>query len=284
MILVDVNQITIAGIMAESKGSPVYDENLIRHIILNTLRTIKQKQSKTYGEIVLCYDGHNSWRKSVYKYYKSNRKKNREKSEFDWKKLFDFLSKVREEMKEFMPYKVLHLENCEADDLIAVVCKNYAGGEAIQIISSDTDFVQLQKYRNVHQYSPILKKQISSDDPAKYLFEHVLRGDTSDGIPNILSDDDTFEVEGKRQRSLSSKKVDMLYQSFLNEADWTRNLESPENYARNRTLIDFECIPQDIQEKIINMYESSESKDRSRMIDYFIKYGMKYLMEHIGEY
>lgn len=285
MILVDMNQITIAALMAESKGKPQYDEHLIRHIIMNMLRHIKNKHSSKYGEMILCYDSPHSWRKNVFAYYKANRKKNREASDFDWSKLFDFLTTVRKEFTESMPYKVMHLEGAEADDIIAVVCKEYAGGEPIQIISSDTDFFQLQRYRNVHQYSILAKTQITTSDPIKYLFEHVLRGDTSDGIPNYLSDGDTFVTDGKRQKVLTSKKVDALYEQFDTQtADWTQNLENTENYERNRVLIDFECIPDTLAKQIINTFEQTIPAARSKMLDYFMKYQMKHLMEHIGEF
>ena len=73
------------------------------------------------------------------------------------------------------------------------------------VLSGDKDFIQLQKYPFVSQYNPIQKKFMSGIDPKQYILEHVIKGDRSDGIPNFLSDDDTF-VKNKRQRPLSKKE------------------------------------------------------------------------------
>ena len=271
--------------MAESKGKPSYDENLIRHIILNVLHSIKHKHSAKYGEMILCYDGISSWRKKVFPYYKANRKKNRDDSDFDWKKLFDFLSKVRLEMTEFMPYKVLYQEDCEADDIIASLSMEYGNQAPILIVSSDTDFIQLHTYSKVEQYSPIMKKFLKESNPEKYLFEHILRGDSSDGIPNYLSEDNVLVTEGKRQKPVSSKKVDMQWSARLAGQSMTFTTQDEEkNYNRNKTLIDLSNIPSTYVEQILNMYRDSPDKDTSKIMDYFMKYGMKHMMSLITEF
>jgi hypothetical protein len=271
--------------MAESKGKPSYDENLIRHIILNVIHSIKQKHSAKYGEIILCYDGKGSWRKRIFQYYKANRKKNREDSDFDWKQLFDFLTKVRLELTESLPYKVLYHEDCEADDIIASLSMAYGKEVPILIVSSDTDFIQLQTLPKVEQYSPIMKKFLKESNPEKYLFEHILRGDSSDGIPNYLSDDDILVTEGKRQRPVSAKKVDMQWSAITAGQSMTFESNKEEvNFNRNKTLIDLSCIPDTYREEILNMYRNAPDRDNSKIMDYFMKNGMKHMMSLITEF
>ena len=75
------------------------------------------------------------------------------------------------------------------------------------IVSGDKDFIQLHHYGDVYQFSPILKGYIGEQiDPIQFLHEQIIKGDRSDGIPNVLSDDNVF-IEGRRQRPLSKKKI-----------------------------------------------------------------------------
>lgn len=287
-----MNQITIGAIMAESKGNPVLNEDLIRHMVINNLRLFKNKHSKDYGNPVVCYDGMNSWRKSVFEYYKKSRKDQRQKSKVDWTELFRILNKIKTEIKENLPYKVMCLDNCESDDLIAVLTKNYHHKENIMIISSDGDFQQLQKYPNVQQYSPIHKKVITSNNPEEYLFEHILKGDSSDGIPNILSQDDIFCIDGKRQTSMTAKKyeeyrklwIESSKHGFLDITHITTDPVVLKNINRNITLIDFDSIPENIQNTILDTYENTTAADKSKILPYFMKNGMKNMLEHASEF
>lgn len=277
-----MNQITIACLMAESKGKPTYDENLIRHIVINNIRIINNKFKNEFGQMILCYDGYNSWRRSVFAQYKQNRKISRDASDFDWKRLFDFLTQLKNELEQNFPYKVLHLNEAEADDIIAVLAKNTT--EKTIIISSDYDFIQLQKNPNIQQYSINLKKFISSEHPEYDLFTHVLRGDSSDGVPNFLSDDDTFLNENKRQKRLSQKRVNECFELYKADKDnWYQSLPNKDFYLRNKTLIDFDHIPESIQNDILNKYTSSTGV-RGKVLDYFIKYDMKLLTSHLMEF
>ena len=202
MILLDFSQVCLSGILAS--GNKDFGEDLVRHMVLNSIRNFKSRFSN-YGELVICCDDKNYWRKQMFPYYKANRKKSREASSLDWNMIFNTLSMIKEEVKENFPYVVLQVESAEADDLIATMVERYGNnGEKIMIVSGDKDFAQLQRYKNVSQYSPITKKMIKVDDPMEYLFEHVIRGDSGDGVPNILSRDDVF-VNGLRQKPLQEK-------------------------------------------------------------------------------
>jgi hypothetical protein len=256
------------------------DVNLLRHMVINTIRSHYVKFKKDYGELVIACDNKKYWRKQVFPNYKANRKKAREDSGYDWNTIFDAINLLKLELKEIFPYKVLEIEGAEADDIIATLCK-IVRDEKILIISGDHDFLQLQKYDNVNQYSPIQKKAIKADRPAsEILLEHIIKGDKGDGIPNVLSGDDAI-ISGERQKAIHSKK--------LNE--WIKDpISMPhddafiKNYQRNQMLIDLSKIPQDIEEQIINSFNSSPKKDRSMILDYFIQNKMKNMMEFVEDF
>jgi len=258
------------------------DENMVRHMVLNSLRSYRQKFSDEYGELVIACDNTNIWRKKVFPYYKANRKKNQEKSELDWKSIFDCMGKIRSELKEFFPYKVVDIESAEADDVIATLVENFSefNPEDILILSGDKDFIQLHKYSNVKQYNPVMKKWIKHDDPIQYLNEHILKGDSGDGVPNVLSNDNCFVV-GERQKPLTQKKIDQLLSDGL-----PTKLDHPlyRNYKRNQQLIDLSFVPDDIRKKVIDSYNSQEDRSRDKMFNYFMANKLKNLMEHIQEF
>ena len=235
MIIVDYSGVAIATVAINK----VNDEDMLRHMIINSLRMYRTMYKKDFGELVLACDGKNNWRRNYYPQYKANRKKGREESDFDWAEAFRIVNKVREELRENFPYKVIHVDECEADDIIGTLCENsqeFGQYEDIMIVSADKDFLQLQRYKNVRQYSPLLKKEYHEDNPVANLTEKILTGDAGDGVPNVLSHDDVF-VNGERQTPLSRKKKDAILEDLaegelLYAASWYRN------YQRNEKLID----------------------------------------------
>lgn len=281
MILIDMNQVTIATIMAESKGSPNINENLVRHIILNTLRNINTKYKSKYGKIILCYDDVSSWRRDFFPNYKANRKKTRDESDFNWKDLFVILDKIKTEMDEFLPYPVVSVKNAEADDIIAVLTHEFHKTQPILIVSADGDFQQLQKLPNVDQYSPLHKKMLRCVEPDRYLHEHILRGDRTDGIPNFLSDSDCF-VKGIRQKSLLQKKIDAAFEEDYSV--FCEDINQEDAYIRNKTLIDFDCIPANISESIKQEYNRKYLKVKHDVLSYMVSNNMKLMIEHATEF
>ena len=283
MIIIDYSQISIASFYAQPNAE--LSEEFLRHMILNTIRMYSHKYKAEYGEIVLACDGGNSWRKGVFPPYKAHRKKAREDSGMDWKLFFTYLNQIREEIKENFPYKVIHLEHIEADDVIATLVKEtqeFGKNEPVMIISSDKDFIQLQKYKNVKQFSPIQKKLVTDSNPRLYLFEHIIRGDSGDGIPNILSADTTF-VDGNRQTPVSKKKID----TWLEKAEDLQSVMDVEvyrNYQRNKLLIDLDMIPKDYTDSIMYAYEQQLVAPRARILDYLIKKRCKMLVESVSEF
>lgn len=287
IILVDFNQVCISNFMMQvgAHTNMTIEEDLIRHMVLNSIRMIRTKFKEKYGELVICSDSRRYWRRDVFPYYKANRKKDRAASDVDWPTLFDILTKLREELKENFPYKVIAVEGAEADDIIGTLTKHFHAVEPILIVSSDKDFMQLQKYKNVSQYSLIHKKFLRASEPEKFIIEHVLKGDRGDGIPNVLSDDDTFVMD-KRQKALRQSTIRKIL-----EADWpedstvfVENEKLLRNYHRNRQLIDLDFIPQAVEGNIRDQFDASEPKPRGKLLNYFVKHKLRNLTDSIGDF
>ena len=281
MILVDFNGIAIATVVINK----VIDEEMIRHMILNSLRMYNLKFRKEYGEMILCCDSRNNWRREYYPQYKAGRRKGRTQSDIDWNKAFEILNKVRSEIRENFPYKVIEIEECEADDIIGTLVANtqeFGQYENVKIVSADGDFKQLQAYENVSQFSPLLKKDVVDTSPKVNLRIKIIKGDAGDGVPNVLSDDNVF-VEGVRQTPVTKKKlegiVQDLEQNMVLDTTWYRN------FQRNRTLIDLSYTPDRLKTKIINEYEVQKpASNRSLVLPFLINKNMKQLIESVEEF
>jgi len=190
---------------------------------------------------------------------------------------------MREDLTKYFPYKVMHVDNAEADDIIGVLVverQNRFPSPPTLILSSDKDFIQLQKYQGVRQWSPLQKKFIVGD-PVESLYDKTIRGDTGDGVPNILSSDDTLITEGKRQTPVTKKKMELWRgkkpEEFCNET-------MLRNYHRNKTLVDLGETPESIRINIVNQYDNQEAGDRSQLWNYFIDNRLKNLMDVIDEF
>lgn len=282
MIILDFNQVAIANLMVQGTRNLEINENLLRHMILNSIRMNRVKFASEYGEMVIACDATDNWRKKYFPYYKANRKVSRDESSVDWKEMFRILNKIREEISEYFPYPTIRVETAEADDIIATLCHEHGrelGGDPILILSGDKDFQQLQRYSNVDQYDPTRKRWIRCSDPDKFLLEHILKGDASDGIPNVLSSDDTF-VAKARQKPLRSKFLDTV----MNEGIKSLDEDVKRNYHRNHMLIDLNNVPNDIAAQALYMYEEQSNKGRDKLFNYFIKYKLKNLTECITEF
>jgi hypothetical protein len=287
MILVDLNQVLLSGLMAQISGQKgvKLEEDLIRHMILNILRTHLKNFRADYGEVVLCSDNRKYWRKEFFPFYKAGRKKSREKSDLDWHLIFDMLAKFKVELKENFPYKVIDVEGAEADDIIGTLTPRHIMSEDILIISSDGDFLQLQQYNgrskfNVKQYNPAQKKFVVSEKPLDELKEKIIKGDKGDGIPNVLSPSDCF-VRDLRQTPITKGKLDKLMEKHYGE--W-EDENAKIGFTRNQTLIDLRHIPDDISTKIINNYEETKPASKGKILDYLIANKLKGLMEVIEEF
>ena len=283
-MLIDLNQVLISNLMQHLKivsKQHEMSEDLIRHMCINTIRSnVKQFRSK-YQNVILCCDSKHYWRRDYFAFYKSHRKHDREASGLDWDMIFTVLNGLRDELRDNFPYKTLNVEGAEADDVIAVLTARLAPHAPVLILSSDKDFGQLQKYPNVTQYSPILKRFIKIDDPKTFVREHIIKGDRGDGIPNFLTNDNALAV-GERQKPISSKKLTEWVHKDASEfctTDWMLRC-----YKRNQTLIDFDYIPNEIQSKIVDAFEETKPADKQKMLNYFINKGLKAMIESIHDF
>lgn len=283
MILIDFNQVILSTLFAAIGKYQNIDieESMIRHMSLNVIRSVRKKYFKEFGEIVICADGKNSWRKSIFPYYKANRKKDREASELDWERLFDVINTIRSELEHYFPYKVIHIDRVEADDIIGTLCHKFGTilntGEPILIYSSDKDYIQLHVYGNVKQINPILKKWIRNNDPDKYLSEHIIRGDVGDGIPNILSPDNVL-VLNERQKSITTKRLELLSdESKMDELTKIR-------YHRNKLLIDLNQVPSEYKIKIMEEFEKEQTVGRSKLFNFFLEKRLQHLLSEIQDF
>jgi len=281
MILVDLNQTLISSLMVH--GSKVeINEKLVRHIALSSLLHFKQKFGEEYGEMVLCDDGKDYWRKKIFPYYKQNRIARRKESPFDWKLIFRCLDLIKEELKAHFPYKFICVAHAEADDVIATLCEEYPSEKKI-ILSNDQDLLQLQKFNNVRQYSPTQKRFLTVDHPKRYLLEKILRGDPGDGVPNVLSDDDTFMNANKRQTPLRTTRIE----AWINDAkafkDFLSEQPYQQNFRRNSITIDLSYVPEDIKQKVKEEFFQQKPK-KNDFLNYFIKHNLKLLATSANEF
>ena len=277
MILLDFSQTMIGSFMAMGKGSIVVEEDLLRHTVLNSIRQYKhQFRHVDHGGFVICCDSPKNWRKESFPEYKANRKKRRETDSTDWTSLFEFLHQMIADLREYFPYKVMRVERAEADDIIAVLTQEEMKNPTT-IISSDKDFIQLQKYEGVQQWSPLTKSFVKGN-PEESLWEKLIKGDVGDGVPNILSSDDTLVTEGKRQRPVSKKKMELWK---TDRSDWNEDMKR--NFNRNEMMVDLEKTPESIRINIINQFRE-QVPPHGRLMEYFTEKRLKNLMEHLAEF
>jgi 5'-3' exonuclease len=301
MILVDYSQVALSAILTfqrELKGTESEVKNLIRHVTLSTIKSYKKKYGKEYGEIVIACDGRKYWRRDIFQHYKASRKKNREASDLDWTLIFDTLTEMREDLSKYFPYRVIHVDRAEADDIIAVLtewCQTNAliqdglmeEPQQVLILSSDKDFKQLQlapfSSNNVRQWSPMQKKYVtaSKQEILDFTIEHIAKGDTGDGIPNILSADDVF-VKGERQKPVSAKRL----AEFIEKGrDACRTDEEKRNWDRNVRLVAFDNIPKDVKEEITQAYLNTKpTNDKMAIMNYLIQNKCRLLLDEIEEF
>ena len=288
MILIDFTQVVIGSLMVALNRGEDLIEDLVRHLVLNNIRYYRTRFTEKYGEVVICCDSRHYWRKDYFPNYKANRKIDRKKSEYDWDFIFETLNTIRSEIEDNFPYKVLEVYGAEADDIIAVLTQQRASKNNV-IVSSDKDFIQLH-WANIDQYSPVTKKMVTHSYPKQYLSEHILKGDRSDGVPNILSPDDTF-TESKRQKPMRKAVIaEVLEQMNHHEPTLLHTLaKCPKdtwirNWQRNETLIDLTKIPVELQDNIVQEYDNVKTADRSKLFGYFVEKKLSKLIQSIGDF
>lgn len=299
MIIVDYSQCAVAAVFAFQRELKSGEEpkNIIRHAILSTLKSYKKRYGSEYGEIVIACDARNYWRKDVFPFYKCTRKEARDKSDLDWGMIFDIIAEIKADLIEHFPYKVISVDKAEGDDIVAVLTKwlqeNQLTREGIieepqpiLIISSDKDFKQLQEFRNVRQWSPILKKFVSASfkEINEFRIEHIVKGDIGDAIPSILCPDDFYanrDIHG-RAPPVSKKRLESFIENGIAECKTDQEVR---NWHRNFQLVSFDAIPENISNAIIDAYINSKPNgDKMSVMNYLIKNKCRLLLNEIEEF
>ena len=265
-----------------------FSEDLLRHVILNSILQYKRRFQKEYGEFIYCIDAKNSWRQQLFEYYKHHRKKIKESAIIDWDLMYAFMDAFHKELSSHFGYKVLKVKSAEADDLIAVLSQEMHQKEKILIISSDKDFLQLQRYPNITQFSPAKRDYLECDDPKAFLFDHVVRGDAGDGIPNIFSPLSSYKDKRKCKPVFAKKMVKWQETRDPRQIpEWDEDIIK--RFKQNKVLIDFRFIPKRLKERIITGYDVVVSDKMNGhltgdKLNYFVEHGLANLMGFMSEF
>lgn len=278
MILLDFSSIAMSSIMPQIDK---FEENtdMIRHIMINIIRRYNEEYRDDFGEMVICMDAGNNWRKQVFPQYKANRRKNRDNSIHDWNAIFTMMNQVRDDIRELSPFRCIWVDECEADDAIGTIVEKQNSPEPILIVSPDGDFKQLQRYPNVKQWSNLQKKWVISEDPVEELHVKVCKGDTGDGVPNCLSDDDVLITEGARQTPLSKKKI-----AALKEDPHSLGASTAKRLARNTTMIDLTHTPVRLKDAIMSEFDKGPKGNMMSWMNYLMKNQLKLLLESASDF
>jgi len=283
-VLVDFNQILFSSFFAAvgKHTNVVIEESMIRHMTLNTIRTLRHKFKYEDADFVICSDSTvGNWRREYFPNYKCRRRKSRDKSDVDWPAIYSAMDNIRDEIRDNFPYTYVQVDGCEADDIIGVLA-NYVGRHMpVTIISGDKDFRQLLTRPDIKIYDPGKKliHRYGDFDAKEYLEEHIIGGDKDDDVPNILSDSDTF-AEGRRQVVMTKKRKEML-QGIRNR----ENDKYYDNYLRNKTLIDLSCTPAHLCEEVIEQHKRGPiTNNSSKLSGYMMEHRLGNLLEHMDEF
>jgi hypothetical protein len=281
MILMDFNQVCISNLMQYLyQTKEKVESGLVKHMVLNSIRSHNRKFRTQYGELVICCDNRNYWRKDIFPHYKAGRKDARDKSDIDWNVIYGAIEEIKGELREHFPYRVLDIDRAEADDIIGVLAMEFHTKEPILILSADKDFLQLQRFSGVDQYNPIADEFIKSHDPVRFLEEQIIRGDSGDGIPNILSPDDSF-VTGTRQKPVYQKKIPEWLEGGVESFE----PDMRKRYEQNKTLIDLTMVPADVKNKILSAFaQPRPQQPQGSILTYLANQKMRQMISLVGDF
>lgn len=295
IVLCDFSQMVISSVAANVEDVKNDPKNLIKHIALNQLLALKKRFG---GKLILCCDSRGDyWRKKEFQYYKGHRKHHKDDTGMDWELVYETLNELKVELAENFPYIVLEVPGAEADDLIAVLVKHFDENELsntglidepqeVVIASTDGDFQQLQKYRNVQQWNNVQKKMIKCKNPKQYLIEHICTGDAGDNIPNIVTGDwwarDRADDVSTRAKGFKQARLEDFYKKGI---DACVDEEERRNFKRNERLVDFDFIPFELSDRILSIYTRYEVKgSNARIFNYLMAHRMKLLMSSAQDF
>ena len=177
------------------------------------------------------------WRMELYDKYKGTRDQTRTQHvgaffEMAYGSLF----------QEAGVHTILYHERLECDDCIALAVKHLFSAEtSITIVTSDRDYLQLATTPNIRIIDLSFKNFGEGHDFKKDLFCKIVMGDTSDNISSVL----------KKCGPKTALKC------FENPEYFEQRMKKEDAYAKlqlNKTLVDFECIPEVHKEDFLSKY------------------------------
>lgn len=302
MILIDFSQLAITTLLGHLKGDKTTEitMSMCRNLFLRAILEYKRKYEKRFGNVVIAVDGNNYWRRQVFPDYKCSRKKSKEDSGYDWKKISENINTMQMELSRFFPYTVVRTPDAEGDDIIGVLVewsqKNnlvteglFESPKDIIIISADGDLSSLTKYKNVKQFSPITRKEVTLSEPVEiFCLNHVLTGDSTDAISNILSPQNFFKLKENSDELMRQKPVTATIKKFycdqILEYGEVKNFRSPEEeirFRQNETMVLMSHIPENVKHGILDEYELQNSKNKTRkhVLQYLISAKLQNLID-----
>lgn len=289
LLVIDVSNIAVATLTANfnPKTQDQINHDIVRHIVLDTIRYNVMKFKAEYPDIVLAFDDNKYWRSGVAPYYKKRRAADKDKSDWDWTRLSGFLNPTYDEVRLNLPYHGIRVDFAEADDVIAVVTEYAVSkGKRVMVVSADSDFPVLQRLAGVRQWSPTQKKFITPKygSPRNDLRMKIIKGDKKDSIACIKmrSDYIVSKVEGERAPQIRAAELE----AWLEAEDPTVGMpeEWAERYRENEKLRDFKFIPKDIANNILEAYNSPKIGNKSKMQKYFTEHKLMRMFEKISDF
>lgn len=293
MIIVDMSQIEHATAFVQHKLTGTDDKRRIEEGVFASLVHIHDKLCPKYGNtIVACCDHKSPWRADFFAPYKAERKIRRAESGIDWRYVRTGFRACEDALHACTDVVVVRVQGAEGDDCISVVADRnqydkdrmslgglaIGGDEPTVIVSSDKDYGQIP---NVDRFDP-RKGIFLPYNPQAALAAIVIDGDRTDGVPNVISDDDTFIVSGKRQNTMTavrrSKLEAMYYAGDFEDRPATKDLPAT-HWNRNRWLVDFKFIPPSVQSDIMDEFDAARTKKRDPAFEYLFEHNMMHVAD-----
>lgn len=191
-LIIDANYILSKTVFSLHKNKTLFGS------LFNTMKRVVAdfRNNYPYNEVFFVSDSKKgSWRKTLYKEYKENRKKD---SDIDW----DFCYRTYDEFKEYLKsetrIKVLEGDEVEGDDWISfLVDKSNTNGHSTVIVTNDHDIKQMVSQSTNPLYINIIVNEMFSDNrmfvPSNYeIFLNKLQESISNSNIFDLNDDNEF--------------------------------------------------------------------------------------------
>lgn len=285
VLLIDFNNLAVRCFFTADVGgfTPAPEFQIWKYQVFNSIWSYVWKFEET-NEVVLAVDAHKSWRKLFFKRYKESRKVTRDSSDVDWDTFHEQLNSLVEELREYLPFKTLKIENCEADDIIGVLCLSMRNSNFV-VVSNDEDYNQLcDPTGRVKIFNPKAKDFMRCDDPEYFIISKCLMGQSKDDIFNVktssdwgLTEETQKDGKPKRKPGFGPKTLEKVMKEGYEE--WLKKHKLEDNFERNRVLIDFNKIPSTINKRIMSSYMAYKYPDPSNIYEFFKKNNFRSFLE-----